>query len=60
MLFVLLKMLGADGMTQECDEKIVSVNLLSLHKSFSKLVIVDRKSKSKKTPRLLVTFDTAY
>ena len=30
MLFVLLKMLGADGMTQECDEKIVSVNLLSL------------------------------
>lgn len=43
MLFVLLKMLGADGMTQECDEKIVSVNLLSLHKSFSKLVIVTER-----------------
>ena len=40
---------------KECREND-SVNLLSIHKSFSK----HRKSKSKKTPRLLVTFDTAY
>jgi len=57
MLFVLLKMLGADGMTQKWGEKIVSVNL---HKIIFQTCDSDRKSKSKKTPRLLVTFDTAY